>query len=56
MENNSSRVLAYGLAQQVSEEDLQAVSGGANTYTYHGTDYYTNKRTGGDKEHDEIWD
>ncbi|WED42954.1 hypothetical protein [Legionella cardiaca] len=56
MENKNERVLAYGLATEIAEQDLQEVSGGRSTYTHHGTKYYTSKKPGGDVEHDDDWD
>ncbi|CEK12216.1 hypothetical protein [Legionella hackeliae] len=53
---NKERVLAYGLATEIIEQDMQDVSGGSSNLTHYGTRYYTNKKAGGDVEHDDAWD
>lgn len=55
MENKKERVLAYGLATEIVEQEMQEVSGGSKL-THYPTRYYTDKKPGGDVERDDDWD
>ncbi|ASQ44609.1 hypothetical protein [Legionella clemsonensis] len=56
MEKSKERVLAYGLATEIAEQDMQSVSGGSSNLTHYSTKYYTSKKAGGDVEFDDDWD
>lgn len=56
MDNIKERVLAFNLATEVGDDELQQVAGGTAKYTYKGTHYYTNKKGVEDREKDDQWD
>lgn len=56
MENNNERVLAFNLATEVTEEQMQQTAGGAAMVTYQRTNFGTNKHGASDAEFDTDWD